>query len=206
MTDLVSIATVIIKVKSFTKFIETGKLSDAIFGDIALSSAKASLSNAYMSHRPENLKSHVWNAISQLELGLTAHMNVVSSYDKKISQGFGFTHSYAAFSESIASAGKVYYISCIMAICYAYLKESALRDKYLSMARRIINRELPRSNVLDRTLEIGRAITILFPEILLSPLKDDPFQWFWWRKWHYDDKEITRKEIAELESYLLQQD
>jgi|NOAtaT_7_FD_contig_41_3057716_length_859_multi_4_in_0_out_0_1 hypothetical protein len=208
MVEVTSIVNIITKAKSLTKFIESGKLSEAIFGDIALSSAKTSLSNAYMTQSYESCKNQVWNAISQFELSLTAHMNIVSSYDKIRSQGFGLNDSIAAMEESVASAGKVYYISCVMAICYTYLKEPILRDKYLSIAYKIINREWPRQDVLTKVISGVKILVTGIPEAayLSMTKKKDPFFRYWWMSWYYDDKEIIRKETDELKSYLLQQD
>lgn len=208
MAEVTSIVKIITKTKSLTKFIESGKLSEAIFGDMALSSAKASLSNTYMTQSSESCRNQLWNAIGQFELSLTAHMNIVSSYDEKISQGFGLNDSISAMEESVASAGKAYYISCIMAICYAYLKEPVLRDKYLSIAYKMINREHPRREVLAQVITLGKALITGIPEAVYLSItrKPDPFFHYWWMSWHYHDREIIKKEIDELRHYLLQQD
>ena len=203
MVEVTSLFSVITKAKSLTKFVESGKLSEAIFGDIALSSAKTSLSNACLTQHSESYKNQVWNAIGHLELSLTANKIVVSSYDKSISQSIGLSMSVAKALEANASKGKIYYISCVMAICYTYLKEPDLRDKYLSIAYEIVNNRkslFAEHGALTTSIVAGKLLMIGLIEYSFTG-KPDPFGEFWIENESID----LIKKTDKLKTYLYQQ-
>jgi hypothetical protein len=203
MVEVTSLFSVITKAKSLTKFVESGKLSEAILGDIALSSAKNSLSNACLTQHSENYKNQVWNAIGHLELSLTANKIVVSSYRKSISQSIGLSMSVAKAYEAHASEGKIYYISCVMAICYTYLKEPDLRDKYLSIAYEIVNSRksfFAKHGALTTSIAVGKMLMIGVIEYSFLG-EPGPFYEFW----HENGSIDLIKKTDKLKTYLYQQ-
>ena len=111
--------------------------------------------------------------------------------------------SIAKASEFRASHGKIYYISCVMAICYTYLKEPDLRDKYLSIAYEIVNSRksfFAKHGTLTTSIAVGKMLMLGAIEYSFMG-EPDPFDAFW-----YDNEPIELiREIDRLKTYLYQQ-
>lgn len=132
MVDPGSVIRTICFAKSIVDFIESGHFVESLIGDITLEAAQQSLIDAQKTQSKRGYDDHINHALGQLKISSKAYWKVIEETES--------TH-FIVMRMSPQKALKLrligprfHYVSCLIATCYAYLREKELCASYLKKA------------------------------------------------------------------------